>query len=144
MTPLIAAVLCIAGASGAEDAQITALEGQAMAEGVALGQQDTIPNGARIETAEGARLAMLAERDVLLQDVTLPDVLIKTDIPKLSLLPAGRKHVHATELLARNDDISDADLREALSGNLCRCTGYEHIVQAVRAAFAARKKGGGP
>jgi aerobic carbon-monoxide dehydrogenase small subunit len=28
---------------------------------------------------------------------------------------------------------TDAEIREALSGNLCRCTGYEHIVKAVRA-----------
>jgi aerobic carbon-monoxide dehydrogenase small subunit len=33
---------------------------------------------------------------------------------------------------------SDAEIREALAGNLCRCTGYEHILEAVRLA-AARK-----
>ena len=33
-------------------------------------------------------------------------------------------------------DISDADLRDVLSSNLCRCTGYENIVKAVRAAAA--------
>lgn len=39
--------------------------------------------------------------DVLLdQDVSLKDVLIRTDIPNLTLLPAGRHHAHATELLA--------------------------------------------
>jgi carbon-monoxide dehydrogenase small subunit len=37
-------------------------------------------------------------------------------------------------LLAENPDPSDADIREALSGNLCRCTGYHFIVEAVRAA----------
>ena len=36
---------------------------------------------------------------------------------------------------------SDAEIREALSGNLCRCTGYQHIVAAVRAAAAQRKDG---
>ncbi len=44
----------------------------------------------------------------------------------------------ATELLAKNENLSDKELREGLSGNLCRCTGYEHIVKAVRAAFDAR------
>jgi carbon-monoxide dehydrogenase small subunit len=39
--------------------------------------------------------------------------------------------------LARNPDPSEAEIREALSGNLCRCTGYQHIVDAV--ALAARK-----
>jgi receptor protein-tyrosine kinase len=39
--------------------------------------------------------------DVLLDErLTLQDVLLRTDIPKLTLLSAGRKHVHATELLA--------------------------------------------
>ncbi|NNF78977.1 MAG: (2Fe-2S)-binding protein [Rhizobiales bacterium] len=48
----------------------------------------------------------------------------------------------ATDLLSKNEDLSDEELREGLSGNLCRCTGYEHIVNAVRAAFAARQGGG--
>ncbi|MFE0688536.1 (2Fe-2S)-binding protein [Streptomyces xiamenensis] len=42
------------------------------------------------------------------------------------------------ELLERVPEPSDADIREALSGNLCRCTGYEHIMDAVRLAAAHR------
>ncbi len=43
------------------------------------------------------------------------------------------------DLLARNADPSDPEIREALAGNLCRCTGYEKILDAVReAARAAR------
>ncbi|GAA0743113.1 (2Fe-2S)-binding protein [Dactylosporangium roseum] len=38
------------------------------------------------------------------------------------------------DLLARNPRPSEPDIREALAGNLCRCTGYEHIVAAVRRA----------
>jgi carbon-monoxide dehydrogenase small subunit len=38
------------------------------------------------------------------------------------------------ELLGRNPAPSDAEIREALSGNLCRCTGYEKILDAVRLA----------
>ncbi|NUT37673.1 MAG: (2Fe-2S)-binding protein [Hamadaea sp.] len=38
------------------------------------------------------------------------------------------------ELLARDPDPGDADIREALAGNLCRCTGYEKIIDAVRLA----------
>ncbi|MEU9606567.1 (2Fe-2S)-binding protein [Streptomyces sp. NPDC048057] len=49
--------------------------------------------------------------------------------------------VAADELLERNADPSDADIREALSGNLCRCTGYEKILDAVRLA-AVRQQGG--
>ncbi|GAA2357133.1 (2Fe-2S)-binding protein [Streptomyces cuspidosporus] len=44
--------------------------------------------------------------------------------------------VAADELLEREPDPSDADIREALSGNLCRCTGYEKILDAVRLAAA--------
>jgi aerobic carbon-monoxide dehydrogenase small subunit len=40
----------------------------------------------------------------------------------------------ATALLNRNDDPSDDEIREELSGNICRCTGYENIVRSVRAA----------
>jgi carbon-monoxide dehydrogenase small subunit len=38
------------------------------------------------------------------------------------------------DLLARHPDPADADIREALAGNLCRCTGYEHIIAAVKLA----------
>jgi carbon-monoxide dehydrogenase small subunit len=44
--------------------------------------------------------------------------------------------VAADELLEHNAQPSDADIREALSGNLCRCTGYEKILDAVRLAAA--------
>jgi carbon-monoxide dehydrogenase small subunit len=42
--------------------------------------------------------------------------------------------VAATDLLARNPRPSDDEIREALSGNLCRCTGYAKIFDAVRMA----------
>ena len=42
--------------------------------------------------------------------------------------------VAAADLLARNVYPSDDDIREALSGNLCRCTGYAKIFDAVRLA----------
>ena len=40
----------------------------------------------------------------------------------------------ATDLLARTPDPSDEDIRDALGGNLCRCTGYVNIVRSVRRA----------
>ena len=43
--------------------------------------------------------------------------------------------------LADNPDPSEEDTREALSGNLCRCTGYQHIVDAVRLAAQDMKTG---
>jgi carbon-monoxide dehydrogenase small subunit len=42
--------------------------------------------------------------------------------------------VAAVDLLRENPQPSEAEIREGLSGNLCRCTGYENIVRAVRAA----------
>jgi carbon-monoxide dehydrogenase small subunit len=44
----------------------------------------------------------------------------------------------ATDLLRKYPLATDEEIREGLSGNLCRCTGYEHIVAAVRAAKDAR------
>ena len=42
--------------------------------------------------------------------------------------------VATDDLLGRNPSPSDAEIREALAGNLCRCTGYEKILDAVRLA----------
>ncbi len=40
----------------------------------------------------------------------------------------------AADLLERNPDPDDGEIREALKGNVCRCTGYHNIVRAVRRA----------
>ena len=40
----------------------------------------------------------------------------------------------AHHLLSHSPSPSDGEIREALGGNLCRCTGYQHIVNAVRSA----------
>jgi len=47
----------------------------------------------------------------------------------------------AADLLARNLDPTDDEVRHALEGNYCRCTGYVNIVAAVRAAAAAMRAG---
>ena len=41
------------------------------------------------------------------------------------------------QILDRNPNPSDQEIRHGLEGNLCRCTGYQHIVNAVRAAAKA-------
>jgi carbon-monoxide dehydrogenase small subunit len=46
----------------------------------------------------------------------------------------------ASDLLAKHPQLGDDEIREGLSGNLCRCTGYENIVRAVRAAADALKE----
>jgi aerobic carbon-monoxide dehydrogenase small subunit len=50
--------------------------------------------------------------------------------------------VAAHDLLNRTPNPSDAEIRESLAGNLCRCTGYEKIMDAVR--LAAERKGVAP
>ena len=42
----------------------------------------------------------------------------------------------AADLLARKPDPTEAEIRSGLEGNLCRCTGYQHIVEAVKDAAA--------
>jgi carbon-monoxide dehydrogenase small subunit len=46
----------------------------------------------------------------------------------------------ATDLLRKYPLATDDDIRKGLSGNLCRCTGYEHIVKAIRAVVKTREK----
>jgi carbon-monoxide dehydrogenase small subunit len=46
-----------------------------------------------------------------------------------------------SDLLSRDPDPSDAEIRDALRGNLCRCTGYHTVVESVRAAGAALRSG---
>ncbi|HEY8526661.1 MAG TPA: (2Fe-2S)-binding protein [Acidimicrobiales bacterium] len=49
--------------------------------------------------------------------------------------------VSVTAFLRANPDPSDQEIREALSGNLCRCTGYQGIFKAVRQAAEAAQRG---
>jgi aerobic carbon-monoxide dehydrogenase small subunit len=47
--------------------------------------------------------------------------------------------VSATALLAERPDLTEAEVREGLSGNLCRCTGYQGIVRAVQSVIRSRQ-----
>jgi carbon-monoxide dehydrogenase small subunit len=49
--------------------------------------------------------------------------------------------VAVADLLEKDPDPSPATVREALSGNLCRCTGYQKIVDAVNLAAARQRAG---
>ncbi len=42
--------------------------------------------------------------------------------------------ISALDLLQNNPDPSDAEIRAGISGNFCRCTGYQHIVNSIRHA----------
>jgi carbon-monoxide dehydrogenase small subunit len=46
----------------------------------------------------------------------------------------------AADLLSRNADPSEDEIRHALEGNICRCTGYHNIVAAVKAAAVAMRE----
>jgi carbon-monoxide dehydrogenase small subunit len=49
----------------------------------------------------------------------------------------------AADLLGRETDPSDEEIRHAIEGNMCRCTGYQNIVKAVGRAAEIRREGGG-
>jgi aerobic-type carbon monoxide dehydrogenase small subunit (CoxS/CutS family) len=49
--------------------------------------------------------------------------------------------VAVRHLLSVNPDPTEQEIRTALSGNLCRCTGYTQMYQAIKAAIEAEKKG---
>jgi carbon-monoxide dehydrogenase small subunit len=50
----------------------------------------------------------------------------------------------AADLLARDTDPSDDEIRHAIEGNICRCTGYHNIVLAIREAARAMREGAAP
>jgi len=52
--------------------------------------------------------------------------------------------ISAVALLRRNGEPSEAEIRHAIAGNLCRCTGYDKIVEAIAAAARASGRGGAP
>ena len=47
--------------------------------------------------------------------------------------------ISSIDLVTKNPDASEAEIRHGLEGNLCRCTGYHNIVKAVQAGAAAMK-----
>ena len=88
---------------------------------VAAGQVE----GRSVRTVEG-----LAEGDEL---DPVQDAFVRTGAVQCGFCTPGLI-VAAHDLVARKPDASDAEIREALAGNLCRCTGYEKILDAVRLA----------
>ena len=81
--------------------------------------------GRRVETVEG-----MASGDTLhpLQRQFLEHAALQCGICTPGLLMASKA------LLKKNPDPDDGEIRLALAGNLCRCTGYDKIVRAVRDA----------
>jgi carbon-monoxide dehydrogenase small subunit len=88
---------------------------------VAAGQAE----GHEVRTVEG-----LAEGDKL--DV-VQECFLETGAVQCGFCTPGLL-ISTHNLLRQNNNPSDVEIREALSGNLCRCTGYEKIIDAVRLA----------
>jgi aerobic-type carbon monoxide dehydrogenase small subunit (CoxS/CutS family) len=84
--------------------------------------------GRDVTTVEG-----LAEGDEL---ATLQRALLEHGGVQCGFCTPGML-ISATALLRNNPDPSEEDVRIALSGNLCRCTGYDGIVRAILSAAAA-------
>ena len=89
-------------------------------------------DGARIETIEG-----LSESGAIAD--------LQTEFHRRNALQCGfctpGMLINAHELLSQNAAPSRAEIRDALSGNYCRCTGYEAIVDAIVAVAATRAAG---
>ncbi|NHD18098.1 MULTISPECIES: (2Fe-2S)-binding protein [unclassified Actinopolyspora] len=95
---------------------------------VAAGQAE----GREVGTVEG-----LAEQDELSE---VQRAFVETGAVQCGFCTPGLL-VAADDLVNRVPNPSDAEIREALAGNLCRCTGYEKIMEAVRAAASASPSG---
>ena len=89
-------------------------------------------NGKEVTTIEG-----LAEDDALhpVQDSFVRNYGLQCGYCTPGMVMA------AHYLLTRNPDPSEEEIREGLAGNLCMCTGYVQIVDAVKEAVARRKDG---
>ena len=85
-------------------------------------------DGAEVLTVEG--LAQGGQLDVL-QQAFVDEGAVQCGFCTPGMLISSRA------LLDRNPDPSEEDIREALVGNLCRCTGYTRIVRAVQRAARA-------
>ena len=89
-------------------------------------------DGLRVDTIEG-----LAERGEI---ADLQEAFLDRNALQCGYCTPGML-LTAAELLATNPNPSRAEIRVYLSGNYCRCTGYQAIVDAI-AAVAARRRGG--
>ncbi|MFG1821866.1 (2Fe-2S)-binding protein [Microbispora bryophytorum] len=136
---------CLVAAGQAEGREVVTVEGLAVAVGGPHGELRDGPDGERDGgPAGGLNRGPDSERDSGLNrgpDSGLTEV-------QRAFADAGAVQcgfctpglvVQAHALLADADGVPpDADIREALAGNLCRCTGYEKILDAVRLAAARR------
>ena len=87
-------------------------------------------NGAEVVTVEGLTDGGRAREDQL---TPLQDAFVEHNAVQCGFCTPGVL-ISAHALLERNPHPTDEEIREALVGNLCRCTGYNRIVQAIQKA----------
>ncbi|MDT3398046.1 (2Fe-2S)-binding protein [Streptomyces sp. B1866] len=127
---------CLVAAGQAEGREVVTVEGLAgLAAARAGGREATRADGA-VEPSAGDRAAAAPDSGLSpVQQAFVDAGAVQCGFCTPGLLVA------ADELLERHPEPTDADIREALSGNLCRCTGYEKILDAVRLAAARTGQG---
>lgn len=103
------------------------LDGRLVCSCLVLGAE---AEGRRVETIEG-----MADGDVLhpLQQKFIEHAALQCGICTPGFLIAAK------DLLARNPDPTEEEIRFGLAGNLCRCTGYDKIVRAVQDAASVMR-----
>ena len=114
---------CNVLAAQVDGAKITTIEGLAKADGSDL--------GAKITTIEG-----LAKADGTLHPMQA--AFKECHGLQCGFCTSGMV-MSAVDLCQRHPNATEAEIREQLEGNLCRCTGYQNIVQAVQQGAAAMK-----
>jgi carbon-monoxide dehydrogenase small subunit len=89
-------------------------------------------DGAKITTIEG--LAMDGAKYHAMQEAFWNEHGLQCGFCTPGMIMASK------QILDRNPNPTEEEIRHGLEGNLCRCTGYQHIVNAVKAAAAAASK----
>ena len=91
--------------------------------------------------ADGSEVVTVEGLETVDGITPLQQAFIDYNAPQCGFCTPGQL-MAATALLAANSDPSENEVREALAGNLCRCSNYNAIVEAVMAAASTRTAGG--
>jgi carbon-monoxide dehydrogenase small subunit len=124
---------CLLYAAKLQGRRVTTIEGLTAEDGTEDGAEDGTEDGAEDGTEDGA-----GDPPALhpLQEAFLSEGAVQCGFCTPGMI------LSAKALLDQNPDPDVGEIEEALSGNLCRCTGYRKIVQAVqRAAAELRSRG---